>query len=84
MQTLKKVCQERNFPIIMYSRKSIRSVFKQFNAHTKHEIAKTNTRRFPQYKWQLPRKRKLCRSECIKQGMFDATALVLTYYYLNP
>lgn len=72
-----------NVTIHLYARKNIKVVFKQFKVNTKHEIACSIAKWFPEFKQRLPRYRKPWHAESYSQGMFDAISLVLTYYYLN-
>ena len=66
-----------------YSRAAIRGTFAEFGAFTKHEIAETIAREFPEFEPRLPSKRKCHRPESPRMDIFDAAALALTYYFFE-
>lgn len=76
-------CKEVNLPTVEYSKEQIKFVFEQFNANTKHDIAKLITGWLPQFKNKLPKLRKPWMCEDYHMGMFDAIALALTHFYLT-
>lgn len=76
-------CEERNITIYKYSRKDIRFVFSNFNAHTKHEIAKVITENVEYMKhWEIE-KRKCFEGEPHIAGAFDAISLGVTHFYIS-
>ena len=69
-----------NISVKRYSRGDMRECFKPFGTSTKHEIARQIATWFPELKPHLPTKRRPWLPEHPKMALFDAVALVLTYY----
>lgn len=66
-----------------YSRRQIKEVFSDFSVTTKHDIAMTLIRWYPQLANREPHKRLAYMSEHYQMGVFDAFALMITHYYLS-
>lgn len=66
--------------VIYYDRNDVRQAFAPLGAMTKPDIAKAVAIVLPALKHRLPPIRKLWMSEDARQLIFDAAALVLTYY----
>ena len=75
--------QNRNLKVAMYSREQIRYVFSEFQAKTKHEVAQTLVRWFPELKEKAPQERKLWDNESYHMGLFDSLSLAVTHFYLK-
>ncbi|MCU7933932.1 MAG: hypothetical protein KZQ99_03510 [Candidatus Thiodiazotropha sp. (ex Dulcina madagascariensis)] len=69
--------------VVRYSRPQVRDVFEQFGATTKYQIAIAIGTWLPQIAPHRPAFRKPWMSEDNRMAIFDATALALTYFYLN-
>jgi hypothetical protein len=63
-----------------YSRESIKQTFNLVGATTKYEVAQAIARQIPAFAIRLPRYRKPWMSQDMRQGLFDAAALVIHYY----
>ena len=64
-----------------YSRAEILRAFTHIDATNKHDIAVEIARLYEELTPLLPKKRKLWTPEDRRMGIFDATALVLTYFH---
>lgn len=63
-----------------YSRSQIRQCFASVGARTKFEIAQAIVLQIPAFEHRLPPLRKIWMSEDLRQSLFDAAALGITYY----
>jgi Holliday junction resolvasome RuvABC endonuclease subunit len=66
-----------------YSRTEVRKCFAYLGAVNKDQIAAAIARHIPEFERFLPRPRKPWMSEDARMGIFDAAALVLTYFQAN-
>jgi Holliday junction resolvasome RuvABC endonuclease subunit len=66
-----------------YSRAMIKEFFSEFGAATKPQIAQTIAGWLPELKPRLPPVRKIWMSEDPRMAIFDAVALVLTFFYFE-
>lgn len=73
----------QKIPVVKYSSSRIKEVFSFFDIHTKHQIAQKICEWLPDFAPRIPPKRKPWMSEDRRMSIFDAVALVLTYYYLE-
>ncbi|MCI2230317.1 hypothetical protein MC378_14150 [Polaribacter sp. MSW13] len=83
LKELTQFCKERNINFYTYSRKDIRFVFSNFNAHTKYEIAKAISENIDSMKDRLVEKRKCYEGEAYVTGSFDAVSLGITHFYMT-
>jgi Holliday junction resolvasome RuvABC endonuclease subunit len=63
-----------------YSRAVIKEFFAEYDAVTKHQIAKEIARWLPELESRLPPARKIWMSEDPRMSLFDAVALILTFF----
>lgn len=80
---IEKFSQNQKIPVVKYSSGRIKEVFSFFDIHTKHQIAQKICEWLPELTPRIPPKRKPWMSEDRRMGIFDAVALILTYYYLE-
>lgn len=66
--------------VFNYSRSDIRTCFAAYDAQTKDEIARAIAKVLPEFSPKVPPMRKIWMSEDYRMGLFDAIALVFTYY----
>lgn len=83
LKSIEELCQKKNIKCFNYSRKDIRFVFSNFNAHSKYEIAKTITTNVEFMKGKLIEKRRCYQGESHLAGAFDAVSLGITHFYMN-
>lgn len=83
IEDITNYARDHGLRIRHYSRRQIRDVFSDFKAPTKHDIAMTLIRWYPQLKSREPHKRLSYMSEHYQMGVFDAFALMVTHYYLT-
>ena len=76
----RKVATVREISVRFYSRYEIRNYFAAHGARNKDEIARVIARALPDLKPRVPPVRRLWMSEDCRMGLFDAIALVFTYY----
>jgi hypothetical protein len=76
-------CEERGIKLCKYSRKDIRFVFSNFNAHTKYEISKIISQNVEYMKRWSIEKRKCFEGESHLAGAFDAVSLGVTHFYMT-
>lgn len=69
--------------VVKYSPGRVQEVFSFFDVKTKQQIARKISEWLPDLTSFLPPERKLWMSEDRRMSIFDATALILTYYYLE-
>jgi hypothetical protein len=67
----------------IYSRESIRDCFESSGAKTRRDIALSIAEQIEVFRRRLPRERKRWDSEDVRQSLFDAVALALTYFAVN-
>ena len=82
IQKLIHFTKERGIELFCYSRKDIRFTFKNFGAHTKHEIAQVIVKEVPHLKDRMMKKRRCWEGEGYTTGIFDAVALGITHFYM--
>lgn len=73
----------KKVPVVRYPSSKIKEVFSFFDIRNKHEVARKICEWLPEFARYLPPERKPWMSEDRRMGIFDAVALVLTYYYLE-
>jgi hypothetical protein len=72
--------EERGVPIYAYSRADVRSAFGHLGVINKHDLAEVIAKHIPAFERYVPPPRKLWMSEDARMGLFDATALILTFF----
>jgi Holliday junction resolvasome RuvABC endonuclease subunit len=72
----------RGADAIVYPRSDVQSVFVRLGATTRHEIATVVAKNLNALSHRMPKKRRVWSPEDERQSLFDAAALVLTYYAL--
>ena len=75
--------EDNNIVVVQYSREQIRDVFGFSGAKTKHEIAYSVIKQFPELEPLAPKIRKLWMSEDYNMGTFDALSLAMTHWYIT-
>jgi hypothetical protein len=83
IRSITRYATASNLRIEAYSRANIRVVFSNFNARTKHEIAKVISDNIPIMKTKLMEERKADETDKYTAGAFDAVSLAITHFYLN-
>jgi hypothetical protein len=83
LNDITEYAKDHGLSIRHYSRRQIKEVFSDFKATSKHEIAMTLIRWYPQLGSREPHKRLAYMSEHYQMGVFDAFALMITHYYLS-
>ena len=77
------LARRKKIRVRRYSRALIRECFSEFDAFTKYEIAISLAKTLPQFAPQLPPKRKLWLPEDPRMSIFDAAALVFSFFYFE-
>jgi len=72
--------EERAIDLSIFDRDAIRMAFDRFGANTRSEIARVIADHFDGLSHRIPRERKLGDSEDVRQSLFNAAALALTYF----
>jgi len=67
----------------IYSRETIRECFESGGARTRHDIALSIAEQIEVFRSRLPRERKRWDGEDVRQSLFDAVALALTYFAVD-
>lgn len=80
---IEKFADSRKVPVQKYSFDRVQEVFSFLGIRTKHRIAETICEWLPELNSRIPPKRKPWMSEDRRMSIFDAVALILTYYYLE-
>jgi KaiC/GvpD/RAD55 family RecA-like ATPase len=70
----------RGLVTTIFDRDEVEMAFSRFGARSRSEIARVIAQHIEAFNHRLPRKRKLGDSEDVRQSLFDAAALALTYF----
>jgi Holliday junction resolvasome RuvABC endonuclease subunit len=79
-----KLAELNNIPVRTYSRASVRLAFSYLGSASKHAIAETIAKHIPAFERYLPPPRKPWMTEDTRMGLFDAAALMLTFFQSGP
>jgi hypothetical protein len=74
----------QSIPVFAYSRAQVRQRFEHKRFASKQSIAELIGLHIPMFERFVPPPRKLWKSEHARMGIFDAIALILTFYQSNP
>jgi hypothetical protein len=74
------LARRKGIPVVRYSMRKVREFFARRNALSRHDIAEYVARMIPAFSYQVPPKRRTWDSEDIRQSLYDAAALGLTYF----
>ena len=80
---ISELAHRKKIKVHRYSRAMIRECFSEFDAFTKYEIAQAIANALPELRPQLPPKRKIWLPEDPRMGIFDAAALVFSFFYFD-
>ncbi len=83
IEDIEQYAKAHNIHVKKYSREQIRTVFEQFDAYSKVQIAEKICMWMPDLEDKRPALRKLYMTEDYHQGMFDAISLVITHNFLT-
>lgn len=83
IKDIEKFAKSQKISVAKYSSGRVQEVFSFFNIRTKHQIAEKICEWLPELASRIPPKRKPWMSEDPRMSIFDAVALILTYYYLE-
>ena len=81
IEDISKLAAKRKIKIKSFSRVKVKQAFFESGALNKYEIASAIAKRFPELAPRLPRFRKPWMSEDYRMSIFDAVALVLTFFF---
>ena len=74
------LAKRRGVPVRTFSRAQVLDYFEEFGATTKQRIAETIAKRIPALSLYVPPPRKPWKSEDARMGIFEAAALVWTFF----
>jgi len=80
IDSITKLALKQEIVVHHYSRGDIRKCFSAYDAKTKDDIARVIARELPEFAPRLPPERKIWKSIDYRMAIFDAVALVFTYY----
>lgn len=80
VDSIAALARENRMKVYRYSRADLRQCFAYYGARTKDEIARAIAKLLPEFAQRVPPLRKLWMSEDHRMGLFDALALIFTYY----
>lgn len=83
LDQIAEYAQSQKIPLVKYSSDRVREVFSFFDVDNKQQIAQKICEWLPELAPRIPPERKPWMSEDRRMGIFDAVALILTYYYLE-
>jgi len=83
LDQITEYAQAQKIPVVKYSSERIKEVFSFFDVNNKQQIAQKICEWLPELSPRIPPERKPWMTEDSRMGIFDAVALVLTYYYLE-
>ena len=76
-----ELAEAETFPVCTFSRERVRAAFSHLSSPTRYAIAEHIARNIPAFEHHLPPPRKRWLPENDRMGVFDAAALVLTYFH---
>ena len=76
-----ELAEEEAFPVCVFSRERVRVAFGHLPSPTRYAIAEHIAKNIPVLEHHLPPPRKRWLPESDRMGIFDAAALVLTYFH---
>lgn len=83
IEDIAELCARKKIKVRRYSRSMVRQCFSEFSAMTKLEIAQAIAKTLPELRPQLPAKRKIWLPEDPRMAIFDAAALVFSYFFFD-
>ena len=79
-RTMVRDAEKRGIDTPIFDRDAIRMAFAKFGASSRSEIARAIAQNIDGFSHRAPRARKIGDSEDVRQSLFDAAALALTYF----
>ena len=83
IEDIAELAARKKITVHRYSRSMIRECFSEFSAFTKLEVAQAIAKTLPELRPQLPAKRKIWLPEDPRMAIFDAAALVFSYFFFD-
>ena len=83
LEQIEEYSRLQKIPVAKYSASRVQEVFAFAGVRTKQQIAEKICEWIPRFASHLPPERKIWMSEDRRMSIFDAVALILTYYYLE-
>jgi len=83
-EAIVQLASRHRVPSVCFTRMEVRKQFEHLGIVTKDAIALAIARQITAFELFLPRTRKPWQSEDARMGIFDAAALVLTFYHTAP
>lgn len=81
LDAIKKFLRKKGIKYASFSRQEIRECFSYSDAFSKQEIAEEIASALPEFACRLPAKRRPWQAESYSMMIFDAVALVFTFYF---
>lgn len=82
-ESIRKFEKEESLRVKTFTSSDISNVFEPFGAFTKYDRTQVIAKFLPMFEFYKPPKRKPWMSEDSRMAIFDAIALVITYFYLE-
>ena len=82
-EKLIQLAKDKCVTVVRYSLHKVKQYFAHVSAFTKHDIAVAIAKIIPAFSYQIPPERKIWMSEDIRQALYDAAALGLTFYHVT-
>jgi hypothetical protein len=82
-EAVAETAERYGLQVLSFSRAEVREHFAYLGSVTKDTIAAAIAKRIPAFERFVPPPRKLWKSEDARMGIFDAAALVLTFFQAN-
>jgi Holliday junction resolvasome RuvABC endonuclease subunit len=83
LEQITEFARLQKISVAKYSTSRVQEVFAMNGVRTKQQVAEKICEWLPKFACYLPPDRKIWMSEDRRMGIFDAIALILTYYYLE-
>jgi hypothetical protein len=80
---VKAMAKKKGVRVVDYSRVEIRQCFSRYGAVNKDEIARAIGQIVPDFEHLVPPMRACWDKEAYRMGVFDATSLIITYYWAD-
>jgi hypothetical protein len=82
-EAIATLAETQGISIFAYSRAQVLKCFEDLGSPTRHRIAEVIAKHVPAFERYLPPVRKIWKSEDSRMGLFDAAALILTFFHTH-
>jgi len=81
LEALEELAETKGVPHVQFSRQQLRQSFEFLGSPTRYAIVEAIAKNIPLFEPYVPPVRKIWKTEDRRMGLFDAIALLLTFYH---